>query len=122
MATSEERMQILNMLAEGKISAEEAAKLLRALEEGSRPKPPPTPEPRWFKVKVTDVATGKEKVNVSIPMGLVNVGIKMGARFAPEVEGVNFDEVISSIKQGAYGRLVDITDEEGGERVEIYVD
>jgi len=122
MATSEERMQILNMLAEGKISAEEAAKLLRALEEGSRPKPPPSPEPRWFKVKVTDVATGKERVNVSIPMGLVNVGIKMGARFTPEVEGVNFDEVISSIKQGAYGRLVDITDEEGGERVEIYVD
>jgi len=122
MATTEERMQILNMLAEGKISAGEAAQLLKALEQGSRPKPPPSPQPRWFKVKVTDIATGKEKVNVAIPMGLVNVGIKMGARFAPEVEGVNFDEVISSIKQGAYGRLVDITDEEKGERVEIYVD
>ena len=105
MVTAEERMQILNMLAEGKISAGEAAQLLKALEEGSRPKPPPSPQPRWFKVKVTDVATGKEKVNVAIPMGLVNVGIKMGARFAPEVEGVNFDEVISSIKEGPTAAL-----------------
>jgi hypothetical protein len=121
MATSEERMQILQMLANGKVSAEEAAKLLKALEEGSRPKPPPT-QPRWFKVRITDLTTGKEKVNISIPMSLVNVGIKMGARFAPEVEGINFEEVLSSVREGAYGRLVDVTDEEGGERVEIYVE
>jgi hypothetical protein len=121
MATSEERMQILQMLANGKVSAEEAAKLLKALEEGSRPKPPPT-QPRWFKVRITDLATGKEKANISIPMSLVNVGIKMGARFAPEVEGINFEEVLSSVREGAYGRLVDVTDEEGGERVEIYVE
>jgi hypothetical protein len=121
MATSEERMQILQMLANGKISAEEAAKLLKALEEGSRPKPPPT-QPRWFKVRITDLATGKEKANISIPMSLVNVGVKMGARFAPEVEGINLNELLTSVREGAYGRLVDVTDEEGGERVEIYVE
>jgi hypothetical protein len=121
MATSEERMQILQMLANGIISAEEAAKLLKALEEGSRPKPPPT-QPRWFKVRITDLATGKEKVNISIPMSLVNVGVKMGARFAPEMEGINFSELLSSVREGAYGRLVDVTDEQGGERVEIYVE
>lgn len=122
MATSEERMQILKMVADGKISAEEGAKLLKALEEGSRPKPPPSPEPRWFKVRVTDLATGRNKVNVNIPMGLVNVGLKMGARFAPEVDGLNFDEVIAAIKGGAHGRIVDMTDESEGERVEIYVE
>jgi hypothetical protein len=73
-------------------------------------------------VRITDLTTGKEKVNISIPMSLVNVGIKMGARFAPEVEGINFEEVLSSVREGAYGRLVDVTDEEGGERVEIYVE
>lgn len=122
MATSEERMQILKMVADGKISAEEGAKLIKALEEGSRPKPPPDPEPRWFKVRVTDLATGKTKVNMSIPMGLVNVGVKMGARFAPEVEGVNIEELFAAIKGGAHGRLVDVTDEEEGEHVEIFVE
>ncbi len=122
MATSEERMQILKMVADGKISAAEGAKLLKALEEGSRPKPPPAPEPRWFKVQITDLTSGKDKVNISIPMGLVNAGIKMGARFAPEVEGVNFDEVVAAIKGGAHGRIVDMTDEAEGERVIIYVE
>jgi hypothetical protein len=122
MATSEERMQILKMVADGKISAAEGAKLLKALEEGSRPKPPPTPEPRWFKVQITDLTSGKDKVNISIPMGLVNAGIKMGARFTPEMEGVNFDEVVAAIKGGAHGRIVDMTDEAEGERVIIYVE
>jgi len=119
MATSEERMQILKMVADGKISAEDGSRLLKALEEGSRPKPPP---PRRFKVRITDLATGRAKVNLSIPMGLVDVGVKMGARFTPEMEGANFAEVIAAIKSGAHGRIVDMTDEGEGERVEIYVE
>ena len=122
MATSEERMQILKMVADEKITAAEGAKLLKALEEGSRHKPAPSPEPRWFKVRITDLTTGKDKVNISIPMGLVNAGIKMGARFAPEVEGVNYEEVVAAIKGGVHGRIVDMTDEAEGERVVIYVE
>ncbi len=122
MATSEERMQILQMVAGGKLSAEEGARLLKALEEGSRPKPPPPPEPRWFKVRITDLTTGKDKVNLSIPMKLVTVGVKMGARFAPELEGVHLEEVLAAIKDGAHGRIVDLMDKAEGERVEIYVE
>ncbi len=122
MATSEERMQILQMVADGKFSAEEGARLLKALEDGSRPKPPPTREPHRFNVRITDLTTGKDKVNVSIPMKLVNIGVKMGARFAPEMEGVNLEEVLAAIKEGAHGRIVDWMDKEKGERVEIYVE
>ena len=122
MTSAEERMQILQLLSDGKVSADEAAKLLKALEEGSRPKAPPPAEPRWLKVQVTDLASGKRKVNVTIPMGLVDAGVKVGARFAPEVEGMNLDELLNTLDQGAYGRIVDVTDEEGGERVEIFVE
>ena len=78
--------------------------------------------PRWFRVRVTDMATGRAKVNVNIPMGLVNVGIKMGARFAPEVEGVNYEEIMEAIQSGQQGKIMDVTDEEDGERVEIFVE
>lgn len=126
MTTSEERMQILKMIADGKISAEEGAKLLAALNAGARPGPEPGgprgPEPRWFRVRVTDTASGRPKVNVNIPMGLVNVGIKMGARFAPDMEGVNMNQVMEAIKSGQHGKIVDVSDEESGERVEIFVD
>ena len=129
MTSAEERMQILQMIQEGKITAEEGAKLLQALGASSkaekRPPAPPAPgasDPRWFRVRVTDLATGKNKVNVNIPMGLVNVGLKMGARFAPNMDNVNYEELMTAIKSGANGKVMDVTDEEKGERVEIFVE
>ncbi len=100
MTTVEERMQILKMIEEGKISAEEGARLLQALGAKSdrRKTGPVGGEPRWFRVRVTDLDTGRNKVNVNIPMGLVNVGIKMGARFAPNVEGLNYEEISEAIR------------------------
>ena len=127
MASAEERMQILKMIQEGKISAEEGAKLLQALGAGKADKRATTTSPagsdaRWFRVRVTDLASGKNKVNVNIPMGLVNVAIKMGARFAPNIEGANYDEMVQAIKSGASGKIMDVTDEQDGERVEIFVE
>lgn len=126
MATSEERMQILKMIEEGKISASDGAELLRALDRDNATKPSEplkgASTPRWFRVRVTDLATGKSKVSVNIPMGLVNVGMKMGARFAPEMEGVDFEELTEAVRSGASGKVMDVIDEEEGERVEIFVE
>ena len=126
MATTEERMQILKMIEEGKISAREGAELLRALEKkdsGSSAEPlRGASQPRWFRVRITDVTSGKNKVNVNIPMGLVQVGMKMGARFAPEMEGVNYDELMEAIRMGKQGKVIDITDNDDGERIEIFVE
>jgi hypothetical protein len=132
MTSTEERMQILKMIQEGKITADEGAKLLEALSVSAkaekRPPAPPLPpgapgsDARWFRVRVTDLRSGKNKVNVNIPMGLVNVGLRMGARFAPNMEGVNLEEMMTAIKSGASGKIMDVTDEDSGEHVEIYVE
>ncbi len=126
MASTGERMQILKMIEEGTISAAEGAELLRALDrdkDASSKEPLKGPSaPRWFRVRVTDTTTGKNKVNVNIPMGLVNVGMKMGAKFAPEIEGMNLDDLILQIREGAHGKVIDVLDEEEGERVEIFVE
>jgi hypothetical protein len=127
MATTEERLQILKMIEEGKISAAEGAELLRALDTKSDRPNPPEPmkgasSPRWFRVRVTDVQSGRNKVNINIPMGLVSVGIKMGARFAPEIEGERLESILEAVRSGQLGKVMDITDEEDGERVEIFVE
>jgi hypothetical protein len=126
MATTEERMQILSMVAEGTITAEEGAKLLGALEPERKKDMRLVSEspsaPRWFRVRVTDLETGKNKVNVNLPMSLVDVGTRMGARFAPELEDMDFNDIIEQVKSGAQGKLVEVEDLEGGERVEIYVE
>jgi hypothetical protein len=120
-------MQILNMVAEGKITAEEGAKLLAALDPESKQRRAPgtigQPSiPRWFRVRVTDLETGRDKVNVNLPMSLVDVGTRMGARFAPELEEIDFQDIMDQIKSGAQGKIVEVEDVEDGERVEIYVE
>jgi len=125
MATVEERMQILKMIEEGKITAEDGAKLLAALSAGSKTDPArreAAASAKQFRVRVTDLNSGRNKVNINIPMSLVNVGLKMGARFAPDIEGINFDEVIAAVKSGSQGKIIDVVDEDDGERVEIYVE
>lgn len=124
MVTAEERMQILKMIEEGKISPEEGAKLLSAL--GGQKTPPRSspgaPSTRWFRVRVTDSATGRSKVNVNIPMGLVNVGVKMGARFIPEDAEVDIEELFEQIRSGAHGKILEVINDEEGERVEIFIE
>lgn len=139
MATNEERMKILKMVAEGKITAEEADQLLEALEESERlpgasrpgippmpsaPEMPPAPgrKPRWLHVRVTDTNTGRTRVNVRLPVSMINIGLKMGSKFAPEVDGLNMDELMRMIESGEIGQIVDVTDEEDGEHVEVYLE
>ncbi|NDJ78214.1 MAG: hypothetical protein GYB65_18350 [Chloroflexi bacterium] len=125
MTTAEERMRILQMIQDGKVSAEEGAKLLKALSSGStKSKTPPSPsrDPRLLRVKITDLNTGKAKVSVNIPMSVVNVGVKLGARFVPASAGMDYDEIMDAIKSGASGKLVDVQDTESGEHVEVWVE
>jgi hypothetical protein len=116
-------MQILGMIQSGQISAEEGAKLLAALKSGGKEtQATDAGQPRWFRVRITDLKSGKSKVNVNIPMTLVNVGIKMGARFVPDAEGVNYEELADAIRGGAQGKVIDVEDDEREERVEIFVE
>lgn len=130
MASAEERMKILKMIQEGKISAREGAELLEALEDRpvrSTPPLPPAPPsssgaPRWFRVVVTDTQTGKTRVNVRLPLSLISAGLKMGARFSPQVEGLDPEQLMAFLQAGETGKVVDVLDEEDGERVEVFIE
>ena len=119
---SEERARILQMISEGKISAEEGAKLLSALRSSEAPTSPATAKRgRWFRVRVIDLETDRVKVNVNLPMSLVSVATKMGARFSPEIEDFDWSELMSTIEEGAIGKLIEVEDDEG-QRVEVFVE
>jgi hypothetical protein len=126
MASSEERMKILKMIEEGKLSAEEGTKLLAALSEKRASTPPRGSGmpggARWLRIRVTDVRTGRSKASVQIPLALVDAGMKIGAHFAPEVEGVDMSNVMDAVRSGMTGKVIDVIDEEDGEHVEIYVE
>ena len=77
---------------------------------------------RWLRVKVTDVASGRSKATVQIPIGLLDAGMKIGAHFAPEVEGVDLTQIMEAVRSGVTGKVVDVIDDEDGEHVEIFVE
>jgi hypothetical protein len=127
MTSVEERMKILKMIEDGKISAEEGAKLLAALAEGRRgPLDAATPgrsgTPRMLRIRVTDMNSGRSKASVQIPLALVDAGLKIGAHFAPEVEGVDMSNVMDAMRSGVTGKIIDVVDDEDGEHVEIYIE
>ena len=123
---SEERARILQMVSENKIDAQEGARLLGALnapsEADSGTETVRTGSARWFRVRVTDLETGRTKVNVNLPLSLVKAGIKMGARFSPDVEDLDWDDLVTAIQEGASGKIVEAENDEDGEKVEIYVE
>jgi hypothetical protein len=126
MATSEERIKILKLIQEGKITAEEGAKLLSALSSTSRRKPRQpsrTSSARWLRVRVTDMSSGKSKVNVNLPLKLVDAGLNIAAQFAPdiELEGL-MSAVDDALDDNLLGKIVEVVDEEDREHIEIFIE
>ncbi|MBP2655516.1 MAG: hypothetical protein H6Q73_3085 [Firmicutes bacterium] len=138
---SDERMKILELIQNGKISASEGLELLKAMDDGNR-QPSGTIENVGHILHIR-VITGQNntKVNVNLPLSLFKVATKfanIGLKVIPEdarqemlkkgidLTQINFDELSKLIDQGLVdGKLVDIDTEDeksGRTKVEIYVE
>ncbi|NLE99989.1 MAG: DUF2089 domain-containing protein [Anaerolineales bacterium] len=126
MTVNEERMRVLQMLEEGKITVEEATGLLRALDGGRKPaaRDPVTltGESPTLRVHVTDLDTGNAKVNITLPFGLVRAGLGVAGHFAPNVADLDLSDLEAAMKAGTAGKIIEIEDQQSRERVEIYVE
>ncbi len=142
---STEKLKILQMVQEGKIKADEALELLKALEESEPQTEIPASAPsrladKFFRIRVN--TAGATKVNVNIPLSIMRVASKFAAfgmsyipesaRLEMEKKGIDLakidiEELIRMIEQGLAesGKLVDveaIDPVDGPIRVEVYVD
>ena len=131
---SEERMRILNLLADGKISAEEAEKLLAASEKAVKAPNVKSAAGKYFYVQV-DPKEGKssEKVMVKVPMALLKAGLNISKLIPSEaqdsiresmqskgiafdfasLDGENIDEIFEALKEMS----IDVETEETTVRV-----
>jgi len=122
---SEERMQILEMVEDGKINAAEAMELLAALERNEQ-EIIPKKDVKWLKVRVKTMED-QPKVTVNIPISLVDVGLKLAKTYDPKLkesglEKLNIEEILEAVKNGAEGKIVDVIDEENQTKVKVYVE
>ena len=139
---SEDRRQILGMLAEGKISADEAERLIAALGLPSgpyadpQPQAPPAPaRAKYLRVVVdaNEPGEGPTKVNVRVPMQLLRAGVRLSALIPPQArdqvnaamarQGVAFD--LSQLKpenlEAMIEQLSELTVDVDNERAKVRV-
>jgi len=138
---SDNRRQVLDMLAAGQITVEEADRLIAAVED--RPSPAaaiglaerPATAPRYLRVmaNVEDEDEGPMKVNVRVPLQLLRAGVRLASLIPPEAQdevnnalrkrGVSFD--LSQIKPENLDELIDhlgdLTVDVDGERNNLKV-
>ena len=134
---SDDRLEILRMVENGTVSAEEAARLFEALDRTERaapgfgftsgaqataPIPPVAPLPlkanRVVRFRVTE---GEQPVlNLALPLGLIDSGVKIAKRFTGGDLMVDGNDLKQTVNEGFRGSLLDIND--GDQHVEIIVE
>ena len=103
---NDDRRSILEMLATGRITADEADRLLAALDRGPGSSgAPPEPgypasraAPKYLRIAVdTDEAgeDGPTKVNIRVPMQLLRAGVRLASIIPPQAR----DEVNAAMRQ-----------------------
>jgi len=118
---NDERDRVLKMLEDKKITAEEASKLLDAInrsEGGGR-------RNRFLKVRVYDRGSDRAKVNVTLPIGLVRWGMNFipeEARAKIEEQEIDLKMVTEALEKGITGKIVDVNDDEKGHHVEVWLE
>ncbi len=118
----EEILNILKMVEEKKITAEDADKLIEALEAEPKLKTKPAPEGKYLRIKV-DTLTG-DKVNLKIPLGVftfVSKHLPKQARIALEEEDIDIEEMMELISEGKIGEVLDVETGEG-KKVNIWIE
>ncbi|MEU5958600.1 hypothetical protein [Streptomyces sp. NPDC047525] len=140
---NEQRRQILEMLAEGKITSDEAERLISALEpERLSPPPGATPRrkarPKYLRVTVTwpesSVGDGAGRINIRIPLQLLRAGVRLTSVIPPQAltrinteldkAGVPID--LTALKPQDLEELIEQLDDVGidvgdpGSQVQVY--
>jgi len=117
------RRQILDMLAEDKITADEAERLIDALER-QEPEPTPgraNPRPRYLRVVMEDRTGGGDggRINIRVPLQLLRAGAQLTSLVPPRAliqanaaltrSGVPID--LTELRPQHIGELIEQLDE-----------
>jgi len=123
---NEEKMKILKMLEEKKISSAEAMGLLEALSrlEGKESRSAKSGG-RFLKIRVYENGSSEAKVNVNIPIAWSKfiapfIEQKIGQKLREKGYEMDVEKIREALEAGEAGKIVDVND--GGNKVEISIE
>lgn len=127
--SSKERLKILQMVEDQSITPQDGVALLEMVAQveqsgvvSAETPPSRSNKPRWLRVKLFNAKTNQSTVNVTIPLGLVEVSRRMGARFVPDMDETQYAQLIQQAQNGKRGQIYAATNAVGNERIEIVVE
>ncbi len=127
---SQERLQVLRMIDEGKITAEEGFQLLQALEPVKEELAHTHPTSRSFamlrgklvRLQVVALDSGRSKATVAVPLRLLEAGLRVATHYVPGLKDLDPDNLMDALAEGAEGRIIEVVDEENRIRVEVLIE
>jgi MFS family permease len=123
-AAVDRRLDVIQRLEEGEISASEAAGLLQGVDRGvwsTLAGSGSGAERRHLRFRVSDQGSGAIKFDMSLPVSLVNTAIYLEGRLAAELEGIDPQELRALIASAA-GRGAATMETADNQRVEVLLD
>ena len=133
---SEAKLRILKMLEDNRITADEAARLLTALERVDQEEKPK--KGRFLKIRIYEGDQDNPKVKVTVPISVAKLAAKLGGKFQMSIpdeakqkmkeKGVELDEeTFEHIDElfdelAVNGRYDLVHVEDGDDRVQIYIE
>jgi MFS family permease len=121
-AAVDERLDIIEKLEGGEISAVEAAGLLETLESVGRSSMEPSSRRgrrRHLRIQVSDQASGAIKFDMALPIGLVNAAIYAEGRLAKELDGVDSQVLKELIARGLSSKREVVLETVDNERIAV---
>lgn len=126
----DERLQILQLVESGVVTAEEAATLLETLDRADRSPPGSVRDARSgegdgrrgggvIRIRITEAGSPKPTVNIALPLKLIDAGLSIAEQFAPQYLPKASD-LREAVLSGMRGSILDIQDED--HHVEILVE
>ena len=126
----DELTTILRLVAEGKLSAEEAAPIIEALGRHRAPRPPEPPAPgfpfsgaapdkgRGRRVRIQVTERGRRVVDVRVPLAFA----AMAARMVPGIPDSYATLIERAVEGDMVGPIVDLAEDEDGDGVLISIE
>lgn len=120
-----EKIKILKLLEEKRITADEAMQLLEAVDNLDKAEATAPRRGRFLRIRVYEGEGEKAKVNINVPLGWSKllapfIEGKIRARLQEKGYDLDLGKMQEYIESGEAGRIVDVQD--GRSKVEIYID
>jgi hypothetical protein len=78
----------------------------------------------WVHIRVKNDRPGEHNINLSVPLDLGVVAVRVAEPFVPQMRNTGVDDVIVSLKNNVKGDqpvIIDVNDDEDGEHVQVIV-